>query len=199
MKLFGIIGEKFSGKSLASSFFRKQFIPVVDLDDMYKPIFLPGNRGHKILINYIGEEVLANNGFIDMGKLSLLICNEKWIRDMVDDILDSEFESIIKKLRNAFSSYDIMVGGADSYIAGLTSVMDKFDFTILIDSGVEDRRERMRRIDVPDVVIDKVLENEKTYDKITSRYIIRNDSKFVEFEKNCFETIDKIKSDYING
>jgi len=199
MIVFGIIGKKFSGKSLAASLFRKEFIPVIDLDEMYKPIFQPGNRGHRILINSLGEDILSNNGYIDMPKLSLLICNEVWIRELVNDILDEEFTSIINKLRNAFDAHEIVLGGAETYIGGSKRMRRNFDFTILIESDDECRRKRMNRIDVPEIVIDKVIDNEQIYDKIKSRYILSNNSTFVEFEEKCFDLIKRIKSDYSDG
>lgn len=199
MILFGIVGKKFSGKSSAASFFRKKFIPIVDLDEMYRPIFQPGNKGHRILINSLGEEVVSNNGNIDMLKLSFLICNEIWIRELVDDVLYEEFNSIVNKLRNAFKTHNIIVGGIESYIGGSERMIDNFDFTILIDSDDEDRRKRMRSIGVPEIVIDKVINNEQIYDKVKSRYILNNRHTFIDFEKACFGLIEDIKSEYLNG
>jgi len=198
MILFGIIGKKFSGKSLAASLFRKQFIPVINLDEMYNPIFQPGNRGHRILINSLGEEILSNNGNIDMLKLSFLICNEIWIRELVNDVIYEEFTSIINKLRNAFKFHNIIIGGAESYIGGSERMIDIFDFTIFINSKDSERNKRMRRIDVPDIVINKVIDNEQIYDKIESRYILNNNSTFVDFEKECYNLIKEIKSEYLD-
>lgn len=192
--LFGILGKKFSGKSLVASCFRKKFIPIIELDKEYNNIFQPGNNGHKILINYVGDLVIDNDGNIDMNKLSFLICKEPWIKELIDDILNSEISNIIGKYRSSFSIHNIELGGMESY-----PFVNKFDFTIYVDSLDKNRISRMKRFGLSDLVINKVLLNEKSYDNIMSRYIVNNNLSIIELENECDKLIEQINGDYIDG
>jgi len=198
MILFGITGRKFSGKSFAASLFRKQFIPIIDLDEMYNSIFFPGNKGHKILINSIGEDVINDNGSINTSKLSLLMCNEVWIKNLVDDILYDEFKFITKKLKTTFCAHNILLGGIESYITENIDFISNLDFIIFINSSIKERVKRMGRMGISGTLSNKILENEKFYDNIKSEYTINNNSTFVDFENECQSVIQNIKSQYIN-
>jgi dephospho-CoA kinase len=196
MVLFGIIGKKFSGKSVVSRIFRKNFIPIVDLDEMYKSIFLPGNRGHEKIIRNVGEDVVNYDGSISMQKLSLLICKEQWIRNIVDDILDNEFSLIIDKLEDVFEAHDINIAGIESYILGMNNISKKLSFTIYMNSDIDNRINRMVRANIPNLVINKIIKNEEEYDKNSSRYNVDNNSTIEELERKCENLIKKLKGKY---
>ena len=188
VELFCIVGKKFSGKSLVSYYLRKNFIPVINLEEMYKSIFLPGTNCYKILINHIGEDIIDLNGHININKLSLLICKEIWIRELIDEILSNEFISITKKFKNVLVSYNIPFGGVESNLV-TKNEFDNFDFLINVNSSIENRKCRMINSNIPKIIVDKILQKESIYDYNLSRYKINNNSSINELEKKCNKII----------
>ena len=111
IRLFGIKGYKASGKTTVASFLKKQNIPIIILEDLYVDLLKPGTNVHKELIKYLGEDIIKKNGDLDIKALSLMSYQEKWIKDLIDDVIGSESENFITLLMDTFDKYKIDIVG----------------------------------------------------------------------------------------
>lgn len=184
VRLFGITGKKASGKSTVSKTFRKNNVPVIDVDGLCIDMFKPGTRVHKKIINIFGEEYLNNNGSINIKKLSVELCEKKWIKNTIDCLMEDEVACFIEKLINTFSIYNIDIAGIESGIIMQTIIKDYVAPVILIDSTDENRRIRMKKT-MPTITIDNVIQMEnysisKKYD-----FIIKNNGSLEELEQSA--------------
>ena len=73
MTVIAITGPTGAGKGIASGVFKSRGIPVLDLDNIYHEILVPGSACVKELAGSFGEKILRADGTVDRTVLSSLV------------------------------------------------------------------------------------------------------------------------------
>jgi len=188
IKLFGITGKKASGKTAVSRIFRKNNIPVVDVDGLYSDMFKPGNNVHREIIKFFGEDFLTGNGNVDLKKLSVSLCKETWIKEFIDDIMAKEIDGFINKLIQTFSFHKMDIAGIESGIISQTIMNNYMSCIILVESLLQNRIERMKDM-VPEKSITNIVCMENNDDWDDCDFIIENNGGMDQLEKDTIKTI----------
>jgi len=197
LKLFGITGKKSSGKSSVAKIFRQNNIPVVDIDYLYIDAFQPGKNIHKEILKYFGADYLNADGFINLKKLSVSLCQEKWIKEIIDEMLEQEIFSFIKKLIATFSFHRIDIAGIESGIIKNTKMVEYVPTIIYVDSLLQNRISRMIG-KIPKETMRNILNADESGDWDDYDFIIENDETLECLERNTIEVIKELLLFYKN-
>ena len=190
IRLFGIKGYKASGKTTVASFLKKQNIPIIILEDLYVDLLKPGTNVHKELIKYLGEDIIKKNGDLDIKALSLMSYQEKWIKDLIDDVIGSESENFITLLMDTFDKYKIDIVGIEIGLVNDDRLNKHIGSFVFVDSPYFMRVERMRnKYKFNENIINNILEIEQNNNTETEYYIDNNN----EINSLNNKTIDFIK------
>lgn len=164
IKLFGIVGNKASGKTTIANFIRKIGIPVIILDDIFTDLLRPGTNAHKELIKYIDDDIINNDGSINITNLGNASLNKPWIKDFMDGLIKEESSNFINVILNTFPKYKIDIAGIEF---GLTDKICDVDDYLFVDSDEQIRIDRLKnKYKLSDHIIDNIIkfENYKNYD-----------------------------------
>lgn len=186
--LFGITGKKACGKTTVARIFRRNNIPVIDVDGLYLDMFKPGNNVHREIIKFFGEDFLTENGNVDLKKLSVSLCKERWIKEFIDDVMEKEIDNFINKLMQTFEFHKMDIAGIESGIISQTIMNNYMSCIILIDSLLQNRIERMKNI-VPEKSITNIVCIENDNDWTDYDFMIENNGDMDLLEKNTIKTI----------
>ena len=192
VKLIGITGQSGSGKSFVGLIFKKQAIPVINIDNMLSDMFDPGSKIHGKLIEMIGSEILNNDGSIDMSKLTTIIKNEQWVANLIDWIVEDELDNTIGRIKTAFMYNDIEFGGLESTNL-LNSKIKKHIFKIILVQCDDDVRMNRMITNGISFQVAKKITNKKTFINTNDiDYFINNSIGFAETEKQCLNIYNKL-------
>jgi len=200
--LIGITGNRYSGKSLCGLFLRKKGIPVVDLDDMYLEMAGPGNILHKKLILSLGGSVMDKYGNIDLAKLSLMICNERWVELLIDDIMSECMNNVVCNMADYFISKKYGFVAMESIALIGNSIENKFSQMIIVTSKHNEMKKRMLAASLTEKASNAMLKknvldglgfkNKKSY------HILSNNKTPDDFKKSTLEALDIIYEEETN-
>lgn len=212
--VFGITGKKFSGKTLVSSYFAKNLISIINLDSYYNDIFLPGTHGYKIILDLLGDKIIKLDGSVDISKLSMYICRDKWVKETVDELMEIEFEKIINKIKNSDNVFNeerllrkkvLMIDdktkhnlcGVDFYFTKDTKIYDNFNFIVMVKSRESNRKDRLLKTGFSEELVDKIIIRERGFSIDSKTFTINNNSDISFLQGECDKVIGEIK-EYIN-
>ena len=190
VRLFGITGKKQCGKSEAAKIFRRNNIPIINIDNLYLEMFRPGNSIHKEIILYFKDSFLLENGNIDFENISLAICKDEYIKKILDDTIEEEICLFMRNLINAFETYKIDIVGIESGNIIDTKISSYLSKIIIIDSNLQNRINRMKyKFDKQ--IIEKIIkmEEEKDWDY---DFIIPNNKTIAELIGETNKIINKV-------
>lgn len=191
IKLIGITGKKASGKSSVATIFRRNNIPIVNIDNLYNNIFKPGTSVHREIIKYFGDDYIHDNGNIDLKKLSISICCENWIKETINDLIEEEIANFMEKLIQAFSFHRIDIGGIESGILSQTKIMEYISSIVLVESNIQNRMNRMIST-MPKEVIGNIIKMEEGNEWDDYDFIIENNGTIQDLENAAINTIKDI-------
>lgn len=83
----GLTGGIASGKSLAATFFAEHGAYLIDADVISRDIVMPGQEGHRKVVEEFGVAILAEDGAIDRKKLGDVVFADAAKRGMLNSIL----------------------------------------------------------------------------------------------------------------
>ncbi|PRY84002.1 dephospho-CoA kinase [Alkalibacterium olivapovliticus] len=109
--VLGLTGGIATGKSSASSFFKKKGIPVVDADIGAREIMEPGQKTYAKVIGLFGDTILNENRTIDRKKLGSIVFNDKDKMDQLNAVVRKDIYDWIQKEKEGFinSGYPLIV------------------------------------------------------------------------------------------
>lgn len=177
LNLFGLTGIFGVGKTTASKMFRKNGIPVLNMDSVLRSMFLPGTAVHKELIGVLDNDVINLDGTIDLVKLSAAACLENWIKEYIDELLDGELQDFIWFIKNKFQRYNLTVVGIETNNLLGTKIGEELNQIVMITCQESIRRQRLAAAGFPDSFVDAITEYEKPLKKEMAKgahYIIDN-------------------------
>jgi len=191
VRLLGITGKKYCGKSTVSKFFCKNNIPIINIDTLYMDMFKPGNPIHKEIILYFKDNFLTIDGNIDFERLSFAVCEDQYIKIILDEIIEQEICVFMRNLLESFEKYGIDIAGIDSGNMLDTKVYDYLSQIIMVESNLECRIKRMSK-NFNEQSIEKIIsiEEQKNWDYYD--FIITNNSDMIELENITNKTIEKV-------
>lgn len=130
----GLTGGIASGKSTVAELFSEFNVPVVDSDALARKVVEPGTPGLNTLQQHFGDKILASDGTLDRAKLRQIVFSDAAERQFVEDTLHPE----IRKLSDEFEQQYAQSG--HPYCV--------FDVPLLVETGQQDRFERVLVVDV---------------------------------------------------
>jgi len=192
-KVIGITGFKYSGKSTVGSIFRRHYIPTIDLDEICYNVIKPGTAGFNSLLNYLGTEIIDDNADIDMQKLTILSCKQSWIRELLDDILESELDEFFGNLKESLPEYKVDIFCVECSAILNTRLRKHVNKFVLIDSDEEIRRDRLKKyLGLPDIVLEKFIKSNSKFNTNEIDFTINNNSSIEDLEKKVKDLIPDI-------
>ncbi|MGQ7843029.1 dephospho-CoA kinase [Granulosicoccus sp. 3-233] len=138
MQLVGLTGGIASGKSLVSSTFEQLGIPVIDADLLAREVVEPGSRGLQALAAHFGPDILTSGGELNRAVLRSLVFADESERKFLDDTLHPLIRQLSDQRVTALSQE------AHPYII--------FAVPLLLETGQQDRFDRIVVVDVPESV-----------------------------------------------
>lgn len=193
-KFFGITGFVASGKTEISRMFRREGIPVIDIDNVINDMFNPGTIVHRKILDTLGGEILNLNGTINTIKLSLTLCREKWVAETINDIIDDEVEDFLYKLGNALYSTNIFIGGIESNNIMNSKIKNNIDYKIFINCPDEMRlRNLLNRSNIPKKDAESIIKNKSIINFDNFDYILNNDKDLDYLNDECKKVLQIIQ------
>ncbi len=189
--LFGLTGLKFSGKSVVSKIFRKYNVPVVDLDALYTDMLSPGTVAHQELITVLGSDIINIDGSIDITKLSILVCKQKWIKITLDSIMENYLDDLLIRLKNAFTSHRLDFAGIESGVILGSTIAPNLNSFIIVEASEENRINRMLSVGMPKNIINLII-NEEELGVAENAFVIKNDGDIKSLERSCEDVLHQI-------
>jgi dephospho-CoA kinase len=184
VKLFGITGHVASGKTAFVKMLRRKGLAIVDVDGMLYDIFKPGTRVHKQVLDTLGCDVIRLDGAIDTTKLSILMCNEKWVADMVGSFIEDEIDDIVCRIKNAYNTTRVTIGGIESNSIFGTRLQRHLMKIIVVTCSDDIRLNRlMDRSNIPYQTAKRIIDtNRKNIDLSKADFVVDNSGSLDELK-----------------
>ncbi len=196
MKVIGLTGGIGSGKSLVAKILKEKYgAYILETDRIAKEQMEPGGVSYQEVIDYIGREIVVEDGSIDRGKLAKIIFEDKEKRLKINEITHPK---VLTEVQNEIES--MRKKGNVPYLLIETALMieARYEFTCdeiwYVYAPEEERRNRLKKERYySDEKIDSIFENqnkEEAFRKAFSK-VIENvgDKKLIE------EQVDKMISE----
>jgi dephospho-CoA kinase len=180
MKVIGLTGGIGSGKSLVANILKEKYNAyLLDSDSIAKKQMEPGGASYLAVVDYFGEEIVAEDGTIDRTKLSKIIFEDKHKRLKVNELTHpkvlEEVQQEIQATRDQGKFRYLVVETALMIEAGYDFICDEVWYVY---APEEDRRSRLKH------------ERNYTDEKINS--IFANQSKEEAFRSRFSKVIENI-------
>lgn len=146
MKVIGLTGGVGSGKSTVGEKMQQNFsVKLVMTDDLGHLAMEPGTLCNKNIQKTFGNEILAEDGYIDRGKLAKIVFSDKeklkqlneiihpWVKEYLNEDIEQE------KRKGVFSYY--VMESAILFQSGLDKMCHEIWF---VDAAEEIRRKRLK-------------------------------------------------------
>jgi dephospho-CoA kinase len=75
--MIGLTGGIGAGKSTVAAMLAERGAVVIDADRVAHEVYLPGTRGHELLVERFGPDILADDGSVDRAKLGAIVFNDR--------------------------------------------------------------------------------------------------------------------------
>lgn len=75
--MIGLTGGIGAGKSTVAAMLAERGAVVIDADRVAHEVYLPGTRGHELLVERFGSEILDDDGAVDRAELGALVFNDR--------------------------------------------------------------------------------------------------------------------------
>lgn len=195
VNLFAITGTVASGKSTVAKMLRNKNIPVINIDDMMYDIFKAGTITHKELLDLLGPQILNVDGTIDIALLSVMMCKEKWISDIIENIVEEELEDVLYGITNTLESIGISIACIEGSKILSSNLKQFFQKIIFITAEKDIRTNRiMIRSSIQRNIAEKIIEAETDFDiKSQADFVVYNNGN----KEELFEQVNKVYDEII--
>ncbi len=184
--LIGITGGIASGKSTVADIFEKKGAYVIDFDCLARQVVEPDKPALKKIIDYFGENVLLDNGFLNRKKLSDIVFNEPKKRKILESFTHTAiYKEFVIQVNNIFEK--------DSSAVIFAVV------PLLIESGIQALFDKIIVVYIPEKLQAKRLikrdniNKEKALARVTSQLCIEQKLNFTNYVINNSKTLEETK------
>jgi len=196
MKVIGLTGGIGSGKSLVAKILQEKYHAVLlETDRIAKEQMEPGGVSYQEVLDYIGKEILSEDGTIDRGKLSRIIFEDTEKRLRINQITHPK---VLTEVRRQISVMGEQ--GTVPYLIIETALMIEAQYDFICDetwyvySSEEERRKRLKKDrNYSDEKIDAIFANQQKDEAFRKAFskVIENVGDIHQLE----EQIDKLIKD----
>lgn len=149
-KLLGLTGGIASGKTTISNYFRSLNIPIIDADLLARKVVRAGEPAVHNIAETFGAEFLLPNGEINRAKLGQLVFASAEKRKMLDDIVQPQIRSEIRKQIANYLKDELLLIVLDLpllYEQGYENVVDEV-MVVYVDAATQKDRLLKRNTDL---------------------------------------------------
>lgn len=136
IKKIGLTGGIASGKSFVSDMLKEMGANVIDADQVYGELILPGRFLYEAIRQNWGDEILAFDGKIDRKKLATLVFSSKKDRLLLNDLTHPAVIEDIKERLDAANNLISVVVAPLLIEAGQTEIVDQI-WLVVIDEETQ--------------------------------------------------------------
>jgi dephospho-CoA kinase len=140
MYLVGLTGGIASGKSHVANLLGQLGAAVIDADEVAREVVVSGSPGLAQVVDEFGDEVLAQSGELDRGKLGEVVFSEPTKRKQLESILHPLIKERTTELI-AEQKADIVIYAVPLLVEA--KVDYPFDAVITVEAGVENQMSRL--------------------------------------------------------
>ena len=191
MLTIGLTGGIASGKSIATDFFQRHDVPVIDADHIVHELIHSGNNTFDQIIAHFGKSVLGQDGEINRSKLRNLIFSDDEQRKVLEAIIHPVVRiKITEQLEQLDHVYCIVC----IPLLIETGQQDLFDRILVIDVDQSTQIERIQNRDnISPSLIKNILAAQTTQQVRNSAAddVILNNSSLSVFEENLAQLHNK--------
>ena len=178
MKVIGLTGGIGSGKSLVAKILQEKYAAHILLtDDIARAQMEPGGASYQEVVDFIGKEILSEDGFIDRSKLAAIIFEDEKKRLKINDITHPK---VLKAVREEIDT--LQSKGTIPYLVVETALMIEAGYDFICDevwyvyTPEEERRRRLKKErNYSDEKIDSIFLNQSKEEAFRAKF-----SKVVE-------------------
>lgn len=197
MKVIGITGGIGSGKSLVADIMIKKYKAyLINSDSIAKEQMMPQGISYLGVVDYFGDEILSEDGYIDKGKLSEIIFSDKEKRLKLNSLTHpnvlTEVQKVINEKRESKTVPYCIIETALMIESGYDFVCDEVWY---VHTSSDIRRKRLQQYRrYTDEKIDAIFESQSKEEDFFRAYIkvIYNDGDVCNLEYQ----IDELLKDY---
>lgn len=106
MMKIGLTGGIGSGKSTVARLFSDLGIDVIDADVIAREITEPGTDCFEAIANYFGEDVIANNGYLNRKKIKEIVFRDKtkkaWLEKLLHPAIRAEMKNQLNQVEGPY-------------------------------------------------------------------------------------------------
>jgi dephospho-CoA kinase len=108
--VIGLTGGIASGKSLVADILRELGAEIIDADEVYRSLIVPGAPLYEKILSQWGKEILNDNGHIDRRKLGTMVFSDPEQRHRLDALTHPAIiDSIKEKLEKGEKKISVVV------------------------------------------------------------------------------------------
>ncbi len=93
----GLTGGIASGKNTVADMFSQLGAYTIDADEISREVMKPGHKAFDGVVDFFGNEILGEDGFIDRAKLKKIVFSDSSMRKRLEEIVHPEILAYEKK------------------------------------------------------------------------------------------------------
>lgn len=173
MKVIGLTGGIGSGKSLVANILREKYNAyLLDSDSIAKKQMEPGGASYLAVVDYFGNQIVAQDGTIDRTKLSKIIFEDKNKRLKVNELTHpkvlEEVQQEIQTAREQGKFHYLVIETALMIEAGYDFICDEIWYVY---APEEERRSRLKHgRNYTDEKINSIFANQSKEEAFRARF-----------------------------
>lgn len=196
MKVIGLTGGIGSGKSFVATILKEKYgAYLLNSDAIAKAQMEPGGESYQEVIDYIGREIVTEDGFIDRAKLAAIIFDDKEKRFKINEITHpkvlAQVEEEIRTIREQGVIPYLVVETALMIEAGYDFICDEVWYVY---APEEERRKRLKmERNYSDEKIDSIFENQSREEAFRAKFsrVIENTGDVMFLEQQVDKLINQ--------
>ena len=195
MYKLGITGGIGSGKSTASSFFKKKGIFIIDADSEAKNLFTKNNNLTQRIITTFGPQVTINNQ-LNLKRLSELVFSSKSLQNQLNKIIWPEVSQLMIEAALKAEIEGLKLFIVDAALLLEAGFIEFFNSILLITAYKPIRIERiLNRKNIPEDQIEKrmALQMPESEKKKLAHHIIENNGTLSELNEKLENYWESLK------
>ena len=198
MLVLGFTGGSGSGKSLASKFFNKFNITVIDTDSLYREMTSPGGKCILPIKNAFGDSVIDENGALNRAIMASIVFHSKEKRQILNTITHKYVLDEVRSLVDYYKTRNYFAVLVDAPLLFESGYDKECDYII---SVIADTNIRISRIMNRDKIslehatsrINSQLSDD--YLKENSDFVLINNGSLEDLEFQVSKIVNKIKGE----
>lgn len=144
LRKVGLTGGIACGKSTVAEMLSQKGALVINADEIARKVVEPGQPAWEYIVNWLGEDILTEEGIIDRQKLGSLVFNDKNLRRKLNEITHPFVnELIFKESELLCNKYPHKIQIVDIPLLFETGKEKSFDCIIVVASNEEIQLKRL--------------------------------------------------------